>query len=235
MTRSLAFLAALLFATATAAPAATVTHISVTGEGTIAVTPDLATLRASIENTNDSAQDAVSQTNATYTHVVDAVVAFGIARSDVTLAYYNVSYNPRPTVSAGENIPPGRYGYTVTRTFDVKVRDVNKAGAVVDALTKAGVTNIESVAFTASDPSHARSEAAVKAMADARAKAQDVARAAGLHITGIARITYGGAPVVQPMMRAMAMSAAQAPAPTAFDQENVNVTVNLSVVFLAQP
>ncbi|MGB6985228.1 MAG: SIMPL domain-containing protein [Candidatus Aquilonibacter sp.] len=232
MTKPLALLAMLLIVATTAARAATVTHITVTGEGTIAVTPDQATVRAAIENTAARAQDAVSQTNVTYTGAVDAVVALGVARSDVTLAYYNFNYNPQPVVSPGENIPPGRYGYTVTRTFDVKVRDVNKAGAVVDALTKAGVTNIESVAFTASDPSRARSEATAKAMADARAKAQDAARAAGLHITGIGRITYGGAPIVQPMMRTMA---AQAPAPTVFDQGSVNVTVNLTVVFLAQP
>jgi uncharacterized protein len=232
MTKPLALLTMLLIATSAAAQAATVTRITVTGEGTIAVTPDQATVRAAIENTAERAQDAVSQTNVIYSRAVDAVVALGVARSDVTLAYYNFNYNPQPVVAAGENVPPGRYGYTVTRTFDVKVRDVNKAGAVVDALTKAGITNIESVSFTASDPSHARSEATAKAMADARAKAQDAARAAGLHITGIGRITYGGAPIVQPMMRTMAV---QAPAPTVFDQGSVNVTVNLTVVFLAQP
>ena len=71
----------------------------------------------------------------------------GVARSDITLAYYNFNYNPRPTVNAGEVAPTGRFGYFVTRSFDVKVRNVNNAGAVVDALTSAGVTNIESVAF----------------------------------------------------------------------------------------
>ncbi len=234
MTKPLALLVTLLVITTVAAHAATVTHITVTGDGSIAVTPDQAAVRAAIENTAESAQDAVSQTNATYTRAVSAVVAVGVARSDITVAYYTFNYNPRPTVNAGENIPPGRYGYTVTRAFDVKVRDVNKAGAVVDALTKAGVTNVESVAFTTSNPSHARSVATTKAMADARAKAQDAARAAGLHITGIGRITYGGAPTVQPLMRAVAMSA-QAPEPTVFDQGNVNVSVTLTVVFLAQP
>jgi uncharacterized protein len=232
--KPLALFAITLVISMTAAQAATVTQITVPGEGTVAVVPDQGAVRASIENTADSAQDAVSQTNATYARAVDALVASGVARSDVALAYYNLNYNPRPAVNPGENIPPGRYGYTVTRAFDVKVRDVNKAGSVVDTLTKAGVTNIDGVTFTASDPSHARSEATAKAMADARAKAQDAARAAGLHITGIRRITYGGAPVIQPMMRAVAMSA-QAPTPTVFDQGSVTVTVNLTVVFLAQP
>ncbi len=232
MTKPLALLVMLLLLGTGVAPAATITHITVTGDGSVAVTPDQAAVRAAIEETAERAQDAVAATNATYTRAVDAVVALGVARSDITLAYYNFNYNPRPAPVAGENVAPGRYGYTVTRTFDVKVRDVNKAGAVVDALTKSGVTNIESLAFTTSDPSHARSQATARAMADARAKAQDAARAAGLHLTGIGRITYGGAPIIQPMMRTMA---AQAPAPTVFDQGSVNVNVTLTVVFLAAP
>ena len=232
MTKPLALLVMLLFLAQPPRLRRQLTHISVTGDGTVAVTPDQAAVRAAIENTAERAQDAVSATNATYARAVDAVVALGVARSDITLAYYNFNYNPRPAPVAGDNVSPGRYGYTVTRTFDVKVRDVDKAGAVVDALTKSGVTNIESVAFTTSDPSHARSQATARAMADARAKAQDAARAAGLHLTGIGRITYGGASIIQPMMRTMA---AQAPAPTVFDQGNVNVSVTLTVVFLAQP
>jgi uncharacterized protein len=235
MVKPLAFFAMLVLLAAATTPAATLTHITVSGEGTVVVTPDQATVRAAIESTADRAQDAVSQSNATYTRVVDAALAQGVARNDVSLAFYNVFYNPRPTVSAGENVPPGNYGYTVTRAFDVKVRDVNKAGAVVDALTQAGVTRIESVAFTASDPSRARSAATAKAMADARAKAQDVAHAAGLTITGIASVVFGGAPVVQPMVRAMTASAAEIGTPTTFDQGTVNVTVNLTVEFLAAP
>jgi hypothetical protein len=234
MNRTLALLAIFLATTICAAPAATITRISVGGEGTVAMEPDQATVRASVVSNADRAEDAVSQNNVTYTHLVDAAVATGVARNDITLAYYNINYIPRPKLAPGEVAPSGPFGYIVSRAFDVKVRNVGKAGAVVDALTNAGVTNIESVNFGLAAPSHARSTATAKAMADARAKAGEIARAAGLHIVGIEEISSGGAiRFPAPMMRTMGVSAAAAP--TVFDSGNVNVTADLTVIFLAQP
>lgn len=235
MNRTLALLTLFLVSTSVAGAAATVTHITVSGEGTVAVMPDEATIRASIVTNADRADDAVSQNNTTYARIVAATQAQGVARNDVTLADYNLNFNPRPSPmpSDGGFAASQRYGYIVSRTFDIKVRAIAKAGAVVDAITKAGVTNVEGVSFGASDPSHARAQATSKAFADARLKADEVAKAAGLHITGIGRIEFGGSAPVVPMMRMAAMSAAAAPAPTVLDAGNVSVSASLTVVFLA--
>jgi uncharacterized protein len=233
MTRTLAFFALLLTATTTAAPAATVTHIIADGHATVAVMPDEATIRATIQTNADRAEDATAQNNTTYTHITDAAVKSGVGRSDITLAYYNVAYNPKPSPRPGELAPSGTFGYVVTRAFDVKVSNVTKAGNVVDALVGAGVTSVDNVSFDASNPAHARSEAIAKALAAARSKAEDAARAAGLHIVGIAEINFGGGAIVQPRM--MAVSAMRVEAPTTFDSGNVNVNADLTVVFLAEP
>lgn len=237
MNRTLALLTILLISTSVGAAAATVTHITVSGEGTVAVVPDEATIRASIITNADRADDAVSENNSIYSRIVAATQAQGIARNDVTLADYNLNFNPRPSPmpSDGGYISSSRFGYTVTRAFDIKVRAVAKAGAVVDAITKAGLTSVESISFGSSDPSRARAQATAKAFADARSKADEAAKAAGLHITGIGRIEFGGNASVAPMMRMTAMSATATPAPTVFDSGTLNVTASLTVVFLAQP
>jgi hypothetical protein len=240
MTRTLALLTMLvLSAPATALPA-TLTRISVSGHGTVAVDPNQATIRATIQTNADRAADATSQNNAVYARTVNALTASGIARSDITLAYYNLNYNPRPSSHAGEIAPAGvLYGYIVNRAFDVKVRDIAKAGSVVDALTRAGVTNVENVAFDVADPSHARSEAIGNAVAEARGRAENAAHAAGLHVTGIESIGLDGngrvAPLVKSAITSEAFMTRNAPAPTAFDSGSVNVTADVTVVFLAQP
>ncbi len=152
-------------------------------------------------------------------------------RGDVSLAYYNVSYNPRPRSAPPS--PGERYGYTVSRNFSVKVRDIGKAGAVSDACTAAGATSINGVSFGLADPTAARSQATIKAVADARSNAEALAQAAGLHVTSIKSIELNGGPQPGPVPM-MRMAAAPNPA-TEFDTSNVNVTVSVSLVFLAGP
>jgi uncharacterized protein len=225
-------LAALGLATASAlaAPPAA-TEITVSGTGSVSLPPNVATVNAAVETNAANANDAVAQNNTIYNRIVTALEQLGVARSDISLAYYNVNYNPRPAV-----MPPNpdgeRYGYTVSRGFMVKVRDIAKAGRVADACTSAGATAINGISFGLSDPSVARTEAATKAVADARSNAEALAHATHLRIVALKSVELGGGLVGPvPLMRA----AAAPNAPTEFDQSNVNVTMTVTAVFLAGP
>lgn len=203
------------------------TEIAASGTGTVALAPDVATVNAAVETTSENASAAIARNNELYDRIVAALSKLGIDRNDIALAYYNIRYNARPNpmpTPANE-----QYGYTVSRNFSVKVRAIGKAGAVSDACIAAGATAINGVDFGLFDPNAARSEAIGKAVADARANAEAIARAAGLRVVGIKSIELGGGPGPVPMAR-MAVNA-----PTQFDQSNVNVTVTLNVVFLAEP
>ncbi len=225
----------LLLSLALAAPAAAdtpsgMTEISVTGNGSVALAPDVANVNANVETNAPNAGEAVAMNNAAYDRIVAALEKAGVARTDVTLSSYNVNYNPKPHV-----LPPNpggeRYGYTVSREFNVKVRDIGKAGRVADACTSSGATSINGVTFGLADSSGPRAEATRKAVDDARTNAEALAAAAHLRIVSIKSVELQGSGVnPQPLMR---MAAANAP--TQFDQSNVNVSVSVSVTFLAQP
>jgi uncharacterized protein len=210
------------------AMAAGSTEITVSGTGSVALAPDTATVSASVETNADNAARAVSDNNVRYDRIVAALERAGIARSDITLSYYTVNYSPKPQTPS----PGDRYGFTVRRQFDVKVREIGKAGTVVDACTGAGATGIDNVGFGTADPNAGRAEAIRRAVADARSQADAIAAAAGLHVTGIESIGQGGGEFrPMPMMKA----AVAASAPTTFDQSNVNVSATISITFTAQP
>ena len=233
MKRTFICLLAALLATSAGAAAALpdTTEITATGTGSVSLPPDVAIVSAAVETNAENADDAISQNNAVYERIVAALMKLGVGRGDIALTYYNVGYNPRPRVASGASSGE-RYGYTVSRNFSAKVREIGKAGSVSDAALRAGATSINGVSFGLADQSGARAQATTRAVADARANAQALAAAASLHIVAIKSIELGaggGMPV--PAMR-LAAAPAQ---PTEFDQSNVNVTVSVSVVFLAQP
>jgi uncharacterized protein YggE len=229
-----ALIAAALFALALAPLTALAdephaTEIVVSGSGSITLPPDVASVSGSIQTNSANAADAVGRNNAIYERVVAALTKLGIARADVSLAGYNVSYNPKPPKPETDVT----YGYSVARDFVVKVRDIAKAGGVVDACTGAGATSIGGVNFGLNDERSAQARATVKAVDDARAKAEALAAAAHLHVSGIKSINLGGGPIY-PTAK-MALSAAMGQAPTQFDTSSVSVTVNVEMTFLAQP
>lgn len=207
------------------------TEIVVSGNGSVTLPPNVANVTAAVETNAPNAGDAVSRNNTIYERIVASLEKAGVARDDVTLAYYNVNYNPRPHVLPPQ--PDGeRYGYTVSRGFNVKVRAIGNAGRVADACTSAGATSINGVTFGLADSSSARTEATRKAVDDARSNAEALAAAAHLHVVGIKSIELGGGNTVSPLPM---MRAAVANAPTQFDQSNVSVSVSVTVTFTAEP
>jgi uncharacterized protein len=234
MNRLLVSIAAFVLACTAAAPAAT-TEISVSGTGKVTMMPDEATVQASTVTTSAQAGDAVSENNTTYDRVALALGKVGIAPSAIELGAYNVDYVPKPNPMPANPSPYERYGYTVTRSFSVTVHDVGNVGKVVDAISGASNTSIGGVSFGLSDSSSARSRAMELAVHDARSRADAVARAAGLHITGIRSISLGGGvfPLPQPMMR-MAVQAAPAE-PTILQPSSVTVNETVTVNYQASP
>jgi uncharacterized protein len=217
--------------TASLRAAETLTEITASGTGSISLAPNIATVNAAVETNAANADAAISQNNAIYERVVAALTKLGVARTDITLSYYNVNYNPPPSTPPA-NSSGDRYGYTVSRTFSVKVREISSAGRISDACLGGGATAINGVTFGLADPSEARRQATAQAVAQARTNAQTLAQAAGMRIIGIKSIESTGAgPGPIPLMRA----AAAVTPPTEFDQSNVNVTVSVNVVFLAEP
>lgn len=233
MKRLLASLALVFLAATNTALAAEPTMISVSGTGSVSMMPDEATVNASVETNAETANAAVAQNNALYDKIVASAVNAGAKRDDVALSYYNMNYVPKPNPAPPAQ-PYDRYGYTVTRSFTIKVHSIAKAGAMVDAITGAGASNVGGVTFGLSKPEASRRSATGKAMSDARAKASELASAAGLHIVGIKSVdleSAGGVP--RPLVMAK-MAGAEA-APTTFDPGTVSVNVNVTVVYLATP
>lgn len=166
--------------------------ISVSGKGEVMTKPDIATFSFSITETANTVAQAQTKATTKGDAALKAIRDQGVEDKDIqTVSYtinphyeYQTEYCP-PSMSACR---PGKSvltGYDVSQTVQVKVRDLNKAGAIFSSIGALGVQNVNGLDFSVDKPETVKSEARAKAISDAQAKAKVLAGQLGVKIVRI--------------------------------------------------
>jgi len=163
--------------------------IWVTGEGKVTVVPDVAVLSLGVEAQAFTVQQAMADAASAMDQVMAALRANGVADNDIQTQWFNIypvtEWIDCYTYPESEWKDCGRetiVGYRVSNMVSAKIRDVGATGSIIDRVAEAGgdLIRIQGVSFTVDDPSQYNSEAREKAVADAMAKAQQLADLAGV-------------------------------------------------------
>jgi uncharacterized protein YggE len=170
--------------------------ISVTGSGVASAAPDIADVRLGVRVARESAVEARAEAARTMAAVLAALRDAGAASADIRTTALSLEPQYDPSRSGGA---PSAVGYEVTNLVIVTVRDLERLGVVVDGGLAAGATSLDGLSFGIADPAALETVARRAAVADARLKAEDLAAAAGVSITGIHSIDEGGSAVPVPM------------------------------------
>ena len=219
--------AAIAAGTLIAAPALAqtvpVAMISVTGEATVSVPPDLAQIDAGVTSEAKTAREASDANNAAMGKVLLALKGAGIEEKDYQTSRLSLQPESAPNRPGG---PATIVGYRASNRVTVRLHDVSKVASVIDMLVAAGANDIGGINFTVSQASKLLDDAREQAIADARRKAEIYAKAAGVTLGVPLSISEGGTPVPIPYRR---MAAGMAPsAPVAQGEETLQVTVAVS-------
>lgn len=181
--------------------------IRVVGTGEVSAPPDRLSIDLGVVCRSPTARQALSQANERTAALIDLLAAEGVAKSDV--ATRSVAIYPHYDDKNRKLV-----GYEATNDLVVVLRDLSRAGAVIDASASAVGDDIRmgSLTFGIEDPSAVLADARRAAVEKATAQAQQLASAAGVALGPIRRISEGGGgggpPPFRPMMRAMAVDAA---------------------------
>lgn len=201
--------------------------IAVNGTGKVVVAPDRATLSLGVEASGRTAAEARERAAQAMQAVLAALQAQGVARADVQTSWVGLS----PTYS-----PEGRVqivGYQLSNQLTVRLRELDAAGAVVDAVVAAGgdAVRLQGIGFELEAAAEAEERARASAMEDARTKAGSYARLAGLTLGAVRQVREAGAVPPLPRYGGEVMLARAAAAPTPVEAGQVEVRVEVSVVF----
>ena len=154
------------------------------GIGTVTSTPDRLTVVLGVQNRGRAAQEALDANSRLATATIDALRAAGVAEADLRTSQLSVSPTQDPTT--------GRItGYEVNNLLTATLRDIGRAGSVIDAAGAAAgdAVRVQQLEFSVADDSAPRAQARADAVRKAQEQARQLAEAAGVTLGPVRSIT----------------------------------------------
>ena len=205
--------------------------IWVNGSGKVTAVPDVAILTLGIEVQKSTVAEAREQAAEAMEAVMAVLDDEGIAEKDIQTRYFNIRQVTRWDDSKDQQII---IGFRVTNTVTAKIRDIDEAGSVIDAVATAGgdFTRIDGISFTIDDPTQYYEEAREKAVIDAEAKAKQLAEVAGVKLgkpAYISESSYVPGPIYrQDMVMSEALGAPAVETPISPGEMEITLNVQLA-------
>jgi uncharacterized protein len=174
--------------------------VSFDGEGRVFVKPDIAVISFSILTEATTSKKAQDDNSIKSEKVVEFLKDQNIDDKDIKTTGYNVnpqySYpQPMPYESQTREYYPSNpkiTGYQVTQSFEVKVRDLEKASTALDGLVTAGANQVNNLGLQVDDIEKAKSEARELAIKNAKEKAGTLKKQIGIRLGKIVNYYEGG-------------------------------------------
>lgn len=162
--------------------------ITVSGEGKVTATPDIAQVTLGVQTKRlDTSEAVVTQLEKAMTATLKALKDAGVDEKDISTQQLSLN----PIYDWTENGQIFR-GYEGNQTLIVKVRKLDSVGGVVSAASRAGSNQVGGISFTIDEPKVLQAEAREKAIADAKAQAIKLADQLDVHLGDLMNFSEGG-------------------------------------------
>lgn len=205
--------------------------ISVSGSGQVLVTPDTAQVELGATVQSADLGQAQQTVNQKMNDILAALKASGIPDSQIQTTQFSINVDRDPKNPQGPIT-----GYTVTHLAQVKVKPLDQVGSIIDTAVAKGANVVNDVAFIVGDPNAALQQARQQAMADAKAKAQQLAQLGNVTLGPVVNISEGVnyPPTPQQLDKAQAAAGTAAPAATEIQPGQSSVSVDVTVSYAIQ-
>jgi len=197
--------------------------ITVTGTASVSRVSDVARVSVGVGVTKSTVKLARDAAGKSMAAIITTIKALGIDAKDIRTTGIDLS----PQYSNGAT--PKITGYRMSEQLQITVRDLDKAGDVVDTATAKGATDVHGLSFEVGDPTSALDDARAAAIAQARTSAQRMASAASVSLGAVVSISESSASSPGPYFYGEAARDAAALTPVERGSQDVQATV--TVVF----
>ncbi|SPF78415.1 SIMPL domain-containing protein [Pseudoprimorskyibacter insulae] len=204
-------------------------QITVSGEAVAFATPDMATIQIGAQGRGATPAEALNQTSAALEAMIARLKDNGIEARDIQTS--GLSLNEDRIWDRDKQVDVSR-GYVASNMLMIRVRDLSQLGGLLSVMVEDGANTLSGVSFGVSETDALENQARRDAVADALAKAELYADAAGVALGPILSINEGGISAPMPIMRSMkdvVVQEAVADVPVAAGE--ISSSANVTIVF----
>ena len=161
--------------------------VTVTGTGEVFVQNDQAAISLSVVTKNNDVKIAASENASKMTKVLDSLYEAGIAKEDISTSNYRIFQDSKYV--NGNTV----YGqYNVSNNINILVKDITKAGEIIDVAVKAGANQFSSINYSISSTEEYEKQARILAVKNAQATANTLATSSGAVLGKVIEISENG-------------------------------------------
>lgn len=201
--------------------------VTVSGKGELRAAPNEAEITVGVVTQDTSAAQAMEKNNNAVQQLLVALEEMGIARRDIRTTSFNVS--PQYNYDREGRLPPEIIGYQASNQVQVKVRELEQLGTLLDQLIQQGANQVHGVQLSVRDEQQRLDEVRQQALNDARRKAELYAKAAGARLGRVLLVEETPQGFSGPMPRQhFAAEARAAAVPIAPGEQTLEVDVQVT-------
>ncbi|KKM87951.1 hypothetical protein LCGC14_1263730 [marine sediment metagenome] len=203
--------------------------ITVNGESVVSQAPDMATISLGVSKRAPSASEAMANTSEKVRGILaklDTLQVAGLDRQTSGL-YLRPVYDEQ---SRDGSTSVQVVGYEAGNTVRVTVRDLTKLGLLMDMVVAEGANDFNGLQFGIRDSSQSLLEARKNAVADAIARATQLAEAAGVKLGDVISMSESSQGFRPMEMRMSQMKSMDTPIETGEVDVRVQVTVHFAIL-----
>lgn len=215
-------------------------QITLAGEGKVSAKPDVAKISAAIVTQKEFLKEAQDENSKKSNILIGYVKSEGVDEKDIKTSGYNIypqySY-PRPcpdySLCPLSERQPKIVGYQVRNSVEITIRDIAKAGDILAGVVGAGANEVSGITFTIDQPDALKARARGKAVEDARAKADALAKVLGKRVSDIVNFSESGGsppPIFFAKEAALGAGGGAVPSPSVEPGEN-EIVVDVSITY----
>ena len=163
--------------------------LTVHGAGVVAMDPDIATITLGVREASKDVSAAQNAVNAKLTAVIDRLGEMGVSPENIHTSsiYIYQDYDYSSSVNGDAQVT-----YVAENSISVDITDIENAGNYIDAVFQAGANTFNGISFSVSNAEDEQAQALALSVENARKKADTLAAAAGMKVTGMVSLQEDG-------------------------------------------